>query len=106
MAGTDPLPKEIDEMIRVWADHSTIPFQGKGRSEVIDKALRLTISMAFSTVEKAIPQLKGARFAYVWDEKNHISVAVAPKDELTKDMLIIKIGEKIETEEPDANRVN
>ena len=101
MAGTDPLPKEIDEMIRVWADHSTIPFQGKGRSEV-----RLTISMAFSTVEKAIPQLKGARFAYVWDEKNHISVAVAPKDELTKDMLIIKIGEKIETEEPDANRVN
>ena len=95
MAGFDPIPEEIDEMIRTWGEHATIPFQNHARTPRIEQGLRMAILLAFNAVEDSLPQVKGVRFGYAWDEKNHITVAVAPKDELTDDMLIIKVGEKI-----------
>lgn len=95
----DPLPVEIDEMIRTWADHAAVPFQGKPRSDVVENGLRLTIQLAFGAVGSAIPSLDGVRFGFVWDADNRISVAVEPKDEVTEDMLIIKVS----VGGPDAN---
>jgi len=105
MTGAD-VPKEIDDMVRVWAERATVPFQGHPRSGDIEHALKLTITLAFQVVESSIPQLKGVRFGYRWDEENQIAVLVAPKDELTDDMLVIEIGEKIDTGKLNANRYN
>jgi hypothetical protein len=95
MAGTDPIPEQIDEMIRTWGERAALPFHGAPRSPQVEQGLRMTILLAFQAVESSLPQLKGSRFGFVWDEANRISVKVAPKDELTEEMLIIKVGDPI-----------
>ena len=91
----DQIPEQIDEMVRAWATHSTLPFQGKKRTKAIEHGLRLSILMAFKMLGNAVPQVQGVRFGYSWDEKNSIAVSVAPKDDLTNDMLIVTVGEEL-----------
>jgi hypothetical protein len=94
----DDLTPEIESMVRTWADYATTPFRGKPRNKQIENSLRMAILLAFEAVKGALPQVRGIRFGYKWNEKNEISVAVEPTDELTDDMLIITVGEAVKVE--------
>lgn len=75
------------ETLLNWAEYAAGAFQGSPREEVEAK-LKLTMGQALMMGIRVMPELKGAKVGYTWDDKNHIS-AVVDADEITDDMLII-----------------
>lgn len=80
--------EKVNDLVKVWAEHAMIPFQGFER-EKIEKQLSLAIGTALKTGASVIEGLDSVQFAYMWDENNQITVEMDP-EKFTEDMLVIK----------------
>lgn len=79
---------EVEELIRNWANHGLIPFQGKDRTPEVEDGIRQTFKNAFDSGKHLVEGLGGQEFGVCWGENNVLIVLL---ECIPEDALIIKV---------------
>jgi hypothetical protein len=82
------MDKNMRALIRAWAEHAAVPFQGRPREDV-HLHLQNAIGLAIRVGAPVIEGLDEVILAYSWDEENRISV-VLDSEQFTDEMLVVR----------------